>query len=99
VTLFLSLCDREPVEVTTIVRAGAYLGVPILVVADEGDGWLLSLWPDKERPGRSHGALKPFTYRRGEWWRLWGEQVTHSDHTYEMPPFPLRLEPKPEAAA
>ena len=83
--------------VSSVLRTGLYLDVPVLVVADEGDGWVIGLWPDRERPKRSHGKPRPFTFTKGEWWRFWGEQVKPAeDFEYEAPAFPLHLEPKAE---
>lgn len=94
-SLFSHLADGQSVSVERApTRQADYLNVPVLVI-EEGDGWVLVLWPDKERPGRSHGQPKPYTYRKGEWWRVWSAQTIPCDHPYESPPLPLVLEPKP----
>ena len=86
---------REPFTVGAVLRHGRYLGVPVLAVQDDGDGFLVSLWPDRLKPGRSHGKDKPFTFNKAEWWRVWGAQIVDAELEYEPPEFPLTLEPKP----
>lgn len=81
------------------VTIAFYLGVPVLIVEDHGDGWVTALWPDKENPGRSHKKPKPFTYRKLEWWKFWKEQLeTTGAADVELPGFHFTLAPKPEPA-
>lgn len=78
-----------------VLRVGRYLGTPVLVVQDDGDGFVVALYPDRLKPGRSHGKDKPFTFAKAEWWRLWAPQVEDADVDFEPPVFPLTLEPHP----
>lgn len=82
--------------VDRVLRAASYLGTPVLVVADTGDGYVTALWPDRVKPGRSHGREKPFTFNKGEWWRVWSGQVVVAEFEFEPPAFPLLLAPKPK---
>lgn len=53
-----------------MLALGAYLGTPVIVVEDYGDGWVTAVFPDGEP---KKGQLR--TYNKDERWRLWKDQV------------------------
>jgi hypothetical protein len=89
---------KESFTVDGVLTAGRYCGTPVLVVRDEGDGYVIALWPDRKDPGRSHRKPKPFTFAKGEWWRIPRDQID-TDVDFLSPTFPLTLEPKPVSDA
>lgn len=59
------------------MRLGIYLGVPIIVLCECGDGWLCAIYPDKDQPGK-----RPYAYRQHNIYRFWRDQVKI---THELP--------------
>lgn len=55
---------------------GTYLGIPVLIVEDLGDGWVICVCPDQENPKKRRGKTLPFTYNKGEAYKHWSEQIT-----------------------